>query len=438
MSSEATSGLLSSSYWHLTVRLLAIFTLAWLAIATFAWFYLHDAAHSRARVDLELTVSRLVDRSGGQDAVLRDLVDQQARTEPSDDAFLVLVDDFGKPTAGKPAISDDEFVTLSREVGANTLVAGYARDEVDEPVIEAMLVFVLCGFAVGVVGLLAGLAFAKAAQRRFLLLEDTLYKASSGDLSSRAHADGRSDDVARLAGALNASLARLEKAQKALRQAGSDIAHEMRTPLNRVQLRLEKAVRGQPIERATIEDACEDLIRLATIIDETLAIAELENRGLASDQLDDIDLGDFFEGIVSAYRAVVEDADGTLDVDIPEASVAIRGDRRLLGRAFANLIENAIAYAGPRPHIILFALEDGQAVTAGVSDRGEGIPEADMPLLTQRFTRLDRSRGSKGTGLGLALVQAIAHAHGAVLELSSNHPGLRAAIRWGKDKNALA
>ncbi len=436
MFSGATRDLFSSSYWHLTVRLLAIFTLAWLVIATVAWFYLHDAAHSRARVELELTITRLIDQSAGQTPLLAQLVDQQARTAASDDAFLALLDEAGTRVAGTAAAPGDKFVSMSRAVGPNTIVTGYARDEVDEPVVEAMLVFLLSGLAVALVGLLAGLAFARQAQRRFLLLEDTLYAASSGDLTARANRDVRADDVSRLASALNASLARLEKAQNALRQAGSDIAHEMRTPLNRVQLRLEKVARGGEIEASAIDDACSDLLRLAAIVDETLAIAELENRGLGSEQMANVNLRAFFDEIVSAYEAVVEDANGTLDVDLPAMPIVIRGDKRLLGRAFANLIENAIAYSGPSRRITLFARVCGQSIVAGVTDTGEGIPEEDIPLLTQRFTRLDRSRESQGTGLGLALVQAIAHAHGATLKLTSNHPGLRASIYWSREQEA--
>lgn len=437
MFSGANKDLLSSSYWHLTVRLLAIFTLAWLAIAVLAWFYLHNAAHSRAQIDLELTITRLIDQAGGQPAMLPELVDQQARTQPSDDAFVALLDTAGTRMAGSPVPSGEEFVTMNRPIGAGTLVAGYARDEVDEPVVEAVLVFLLSGLAAALIGLLAGLAFARRAQRRFLVLEDTLYAASTGDLTARAQNVGRGDDVFRLAISLNSSLDRLEKAQDALRQAGSDIAHEMRTPLNRVQLRLEKAARSDVIDPAVIEDASDDLMRLAAIVDETLAIAELENRGLGADQLDDVDLRAFFAEIASAYEAVVEDADGSLEVDTQDLPLAVRGDRRLLGRAFANLIENAIAYSGPSPKIVLFAQDRGQTIVAGVADAGEGIPEADIPRLTQRFTRLDRSRGSKGTGLGLALVQAIVHAHGATLTLSPNQPGLRASICWSKGKRAL-
>jgi len=108
--------------------------------------------------------------------------------------------------------------------------------------------------------------------------------------------------------------------------------------------------------------------------------------------------------------------------------IPIAGHRQLLAQALSNLIENAIKYAGPGGEIRLFVREDEKGLSLGVSDHGPGIPAEREGEARKRFGRLDPSRTLEGAGLGLSLVQAIAHLHEGELVLDDNEPGLIARL----------
>ncbi|MBW4037015.1 MAG: sensor histidine kinase, partial [Proteobacteria bacterium] len=104
------------------------------------------------------------------------------------------------------------------------------------------------------------------------------------------------------------------------------------------------------------------------------------------------------------------------------------GDRDMIQQAIANLLENAIKFSPPDHHVSISARMDAQQIEIHIADQGPGIPEADRPRATERFYRGEQARSTPGTGLGLALVAAIAHLHGGVLRLDDNRPGLRAVL----------
>ena len=105
------------------------------------------------------------------------------------------------------------------------------------------------------------------------------------------------------------------------------------------------------------------------------------------------------------------------------------GDRNLLGQAVANLIENAMRHT-PSGTAITLGASNGPHPVLWVADTGPGIPEPERGLVLQRLYRLDRSRGTPGSGLGLSLVEVVASLHEARLELSDKAPGLRVSLRF--------
>jgi signal transduction histidine kinase len=113
----------------------------------------------------------------------------------------------------------------------------------------------------------------------------------------------------------------------------------------------------------------------------------------------------------------------------------VHGNRELVSQALANLIDNAIKYAGPTgqvngapAEIVVQAGNDGERITLSVADRGPGIPACDRDRVVERFVRLEQSRSEPGSGLGLSLASAVARLHGGDLKLEDNHPGLRTII----------
>ncbi len=135
------------------------------------------------------------------------------------------------------------------------------------------------------------------------------------------------------------------------------------------------------------------------------------------------------------YEPLAEQKGLELKVEAPLAA-PVRGNRELVSQALANLVDNAIKYAGPEAakvngaaaEIVLGAGADGDRIALSVADRGPGIPDADRGRVVERFVRLEMSRSLPGSGLGLSLASAVARLHGGELKLEDNHPGLRSVL----------
>ena len=167
-----------------------------------------------------------------------------------------------------------------------------------------------------------------------------------------------------------------------------------------------------------------------------LRIAQLE-AGVKRSGFARLDLSDIFRRIAEAYEAVAEDEGKTLSAAI-EPGLAVEGDRELLTQMIANLVENAIRHTPEGTRIALAATSGPRGPVGTVADSGPGIPEPARGLVFQRFYRLDRSRSTPGSGLGLALVAAIAELHGIALALADNRPGLRVTLDFAPEPSEVA
>ncbi|MCZ8375021.1 MAG: ATP-binding protein [Beijerinckiaceae bacterium] len=276
--------------------------------------------------------------------------------------------------------------------------------------------------------------------RRVLARVDAIAASSArimdGNLAERLPVTNVDDEFDRLALHLNQMLDRIGELMAGLRELSDNVAHDLRTPLTRLRNGAEEALR----KAGTLEESREGLLRaieesdqLIRIFDALLMIARAETGNLAT-SLQDLRLDEALSGLAELYEPLAEEAGLPLRVSI-EPGLTLRANRELLGRAVANLLDNALKYGqpaetglGPPPEIRLVVRRAGEAIEILVADRGAGIPEADRERVTERFVRLDRSRAKPGFGLGLSLVNAIARLHGGVLRLEDNAPGLKAVI----------
>ena len=142
-----------------------------------------------------------------------------------------------------------------------------------------------------------------------------------------------------------------------------------------------------------------------------------------------IDLGTVMADMAELYAPLAEEKNVALGVT-PSGALSIVGNRSLISQALANLIDNAIKYTPAEGHITISAGETPSGVNLTVADSGPGIDAADRARVLERFVRLEASRNSPGTGLGLSLVAAVARLHQARLTLDDNHPGLKATISF--------
>ncbi len=252
----------------------------------------------------------------------------------------------------------------------------------------------------------------------------------AGDLSRRLPVRGTHDEFDLLATSFNATLDRIESLMLGLRQVSSDIAHDLRTPLSRLRQRLELARRrAHTIEElhAVLDDSIANVDGILDTFAGLLRIAQIEAHAQAT-AFAPLDLTQLLLDMVETYQSVAEEKGQTLNGDIAPGLTMV-GDRELLPQLFSNLIENAIRHAPGGAKIGVDARHVARGLEIAITDNGPGIPESMREKVFQRFFRLEQSRTTDGTGLGLSLAAAIASLHRARIELGDNHPGLRVLVK---------
>jgi signal transduction histidine kinase len=163
-------------------------------------------------------------------------------------------------------------------------------------------------------------------------------------------------------------------------------------------------------------------------------IARAES-GQARDNMIEFDAAEIARDVCELYEPLAEEKGLSIKVEAP-LSAPVRGNRELISQALANLVDNAIKYAGPEAskvngaaaEIVLGADALGDRISLSVADHGPGIPAAERGRVVERFVRLEQSRSLPGSGLGLSLASAVARLHGGELKLEDNHPGLRTVL----------
>ena len=181
---------------------------------------------------------------------------------------------------------------------------------------------------------------------------------------------------------------------------------------------------------ADLADAIAESDAISQTFSALLRIAQIE-AGTSRQKFTPLDLSAVMEAVADVYTEVAEDAGMTLTCQT-SCPAKIEGDRDLLTQAFANLIENALRHCPPGATIACAVAREGSQVTAIIRDSGLGIPEAESDNVLRRLYRLEKSRTTEGSGLGLALVKAGADLHHAGLTLTDARPGLCVTLRFNR------
>lgn len=272
------------------------------------------------------------------------------------------------------------------------------------------------GGAVLLLGLLGGLLIGRGVARRAAGMEAALAAVQAGDLGRRLAVRPAGDEFDRLAARINATLDRLQALMAALREVTDDIAHDLRTPLTRLRQRLDAAAAAPSAEAIAAAQAEAD--GLLEIFAALLRIAQVES-GTQRAGFTRVDLSAIAESVAEVYAPAAEERGQRLAAKIAPG-VTIEGDPALLTQMLANIVENAVRH-GREGGRIAIALTPREVT---VTDDGPGIPEAERERVFRRFHRLDSARSTPGSGLGLALVRAVAALHGMAVMLEDARPGL--------------
>jgi signal transduction histidine kinase len=267
-------------------------------------------------------------------------------------------------------------------------------------------------------GLAAGAFLSLRAQRRIKQVNERVQRIVAGDLRERLPAQPSDDPFDRLAALVNGMLDDIEVLVDRLAGVGDDIAHDLRTPLTRVRIGLERArqnaTRLEDLQKA-VDQAMAGLDQSLTIITALLRIAEIEHgRRLAGFRT--VELSELVREVGDLYEPIAEDK--KIEFAVAADEVTVEGDRDLLFEAVANLVDNAVKFTPEGGRVELSVRIAGDDAVVRVSDTGPGIAASERELVGRRFYRSDKSRSHPGLGLGLSLVNAIVKLHGFQLRIS--------------------
>jgi signal transduction histidine kinase len=320
------------------------------------------------------------------------------------------------------------------------LVVGQDMDQfndIEEWIVEVAGWGLAAAFVLALVG---GLATSARILRRIEAITAASGEIVQGNLAHRIALRGTGDEFDQLSTNLNEMLDRIQMLMEGLRQMSNDIAHDLRTPLTRLRQHLE----GAQTKAATAAEYGEIVGKAIRETDDILhtfgalmRIAQIE-AGTRRSAFTDVDLSNVLYTIVEAYAAVAEDERHAFTNRISQG-IVVRGDRQLLTQMMANLVENALRHtpAGTRVEIALDGTPAAPVCT--IADNGPGIPEEERDKVFRRFYRMDRSRSTAGSGLGLSLVAAVADLHRIAVEVGDQRPGLKIVLRFpGTDQGIIA
>lgn len=408
-----------SSTLRLAATLSAIFALGFV-IAIFVALVLGQRAIER-RVDTTLAVlaqGAVVDQASGDSPalILRALDDLADLPEPFRRAVsrgggtVDLRDDLMRSDLWRVLVAQDSG-------GQPVMVAVPVEDSAEAQELLAKVLWTTAAIVI-VVALAFGGWAGVLAQRRLARINTTLDDLASGDFSARTGQAKSKDDLDDMSQNLDRTAAELERLVTQTRHLSASIAHDLRTPLARLRAQLEMLPDG-----AGRSAAIEEARGLSDIFDTIMRVARIE-AGQGRDGFEPVPLGALVEELAETFGPVIEDVGKTLALNL-SSPATVQADRAMLVQAMANLIQNALVHGGDQ--IALFV--DGRKM--GVVDNGAGVDPAQFAEIIKPMVRLDAARRTQGSGLGLALVRAVADRHSAVLQLETNDPhGLRVSLNF--------
>lgn len=433
----------------------ALFALSALALVIFLWWATAGLLDRQVETAIRADAQGLLEQwqTGGINA-LRDTIAERLATDVDDDAIYLITDAEGTITAGNLArwptvvTSDDISYDLVVRRAGRRSVARVRRFELSDGdrlligrdmnnrlplrdlLSSALLWSLLLLIVLGTVG---ALVMQRLFGRMIASVSQTATAVAQGDLGHRVRVTGRGDEFDQVAVVINDMLDRIARLMDGVRQVSNSIAHDLRTPISRARARLEDAGRNADTAselRAAVDRAVVDLDEVAAISAALLRIAEIE-AGSRRSAFAPLEVDTLLSGLVELYGAAAEERGQTLSLHAADGMV-VNGDRDLIQQAIANLLDNAIKFS-PSGSVVRVdaagtSISGGGVVHMAVSDAGPGIPAEDLPRAADRFFRGEQARSTAGSGLGLALVDAVAQLHGGSLRLEDACPGLRAVL----------
>ena len=443
-----------SSAFRATLAFALATTVAILVIFGFVYLQITTADENRVRAILVDEASKGADYS---QAELERALELRLTRDLRRLDYVALFDSAGKPTLGNvprlpdipvdgkshliakellPGAADRYepavFVARRRADGGVLLLGRSLSDAyaLRGAVIAALATALLPTF---VLALAIGMLLARRMTRRLAALHETIARIMRGGLQLRLPLRKRADEIDQLSRDVNVMLDEIVRLMAQVRHVGENIAHDLRTPLSVVRIKLERglAARDEAALRAAAAEALEQLDKAIAAIAALLRVGEIENRP-GSRRFGQIDLSGICTDLFEFYEPLGRAK--SISMDLEAASpVLIEGDGDLMREALSNLIDNAIKFTPEGGTVrVMAGMESGRPVIR-VCDNGAGVASAERERIFDRYFRAERTNLSRGSGVGLSIATAIAHLHGLDLRVVDNNPGARFELSQAAD-----
>jgi signal transduction histidine kinase len=277
--------------------------------------------------------------------------------------------------------------------------------------------------------LAAGMKLAVRSERRIAEMHRAIERIVQGNLDERLVVSGAHGELDKLARAVNTMLAKIESLVAQLRGVGDSMAHDLRTPLTRVRMRLERSREDAQTREAFLAASSQAIAHVdqaLAVVTAVLRIGEIEH-GRRRAAFAAIDLAAVVRDAAELYEPFAEEKAVIIRSRLADSAI-VWGDHHLLLEAFGNLIDNAIKFTPPGSSVLLSLDVAPATIRFRVEDAGPGIPVAERARVLERFYRVEASRSVAGSGLGLSLTSAIIELHGFQMEIGDAAPGCRIEI----------
>jgi len=447
--------LTQSSYFRFASAIAAVFLVAYFGASAVAFHAINQNLKTRVVQVAQLASATYEDQYqvGGLGELIS-TINSDIKTKHADDVVVWLGKADGSFLAGQQLKDplflrsgdypgdvladniDDRFHVEVREFDHLRLVTGNSYEEsndIRDVVTSAYAGATIVAFALAC---LAIFTLARQGQLRIDRIRSVLKRVALGQLDKRIEISQTHDDLNILAVEINSALSQLQTTVDEIKQVSVNIAHDLRTPLNRLSLhvdRLKQLESQYPDLEQALRQINADIHLMASIFDAVLRIAQIE-AGTLRANFKPVDVLELTTSLCDTFAPVAEEAEQLIEFQSGCHEPALMpGDKALLTQMFANLIENAIRHAGRGAVIKVQMTLERDKIVVCIADNGPGIPVEEKDNVLQRFYRLDKSRNSEGTGLGLAIVKAIVDLHRAELILEDNQPGLRVCVKLPGD-----
>jgi signal transduction histidine kinase len=439
-----------SAFLRLTIGLGLAFFIATTAILVVVYFLVSEHLETRMRTLVAADLTGLADLYAQRRLpALREAIAARVERDEVSDAAYLLLDKAGAPLAGNlPAWPSDlapdgawtRFKATPKGSGteeftgaAATLPGGFqlavGHSTAENVSILSRLLAIL-GAAAVLTLLIGGAGAALLSRwlvRRIVAVNKVAAEVRDGDLGARVPGADRPDEFGELAANFNAMLERIGRLVSGMREVSDRIAHELRTPLTRLRgqvTRLEAAPTGSPEASHALDSMKEEIGTTVAIFDALLDIATTEAEAGDTSNLKTVDLADTVANVIDLYDAVAEDRGIAIETGIAGPAVML-GDRGLLIRMLANVVDNAIKFSAEGGRVRIALTSEGPNHLLSVSDSGPGLSDDIRDRAFDRFARGAATATVPGHGLGLSVVRAIALRHGIKVSLEDAAPGLR-------------